>query len=107
MTLLRPLPSVFALLLLAAHLLRWGGPVLVLLVLLAIALAFIHRAWAARTLQVILGLACLEWLRTAWVLTLERHAAGGPVLRLLAILIGVAAFTGWAAWLAGRGRQGR
>ena len=105
MTFLRLLPSVLALLLLAAHLLRWGGPGLALPVLLAIALVFIRRIWAARALQAILGLACLEWLRTAWVLAVERRAAGAPFLRMLAILLVVAAFTAGAAWLAGPGRK--
>lgn len=107
MTFLRLLPSVLALLLLAAHLLRWGGPGLVLPILLAIVLVFIRRVWAARALQAILGLACLEWLRTAWVLAVERQAAGVPYLRMLAILLAVAAFTAGAAWLAEpRLRQG-
>lgn len=101
MTFLRTFSSILALLLLAAHLLRWGGPALVLPVLLAVALAFLRQVWAARTLQAILGLAFLEWLRTAWVFTAERQATGAPFLRMLAILLVVAAFTAGAAWLAG------
>ncbi len=102
MALMRPLTSVLSLLLLAAHLLRWGGPLVLLPVLAALALPFLRAAWAGPALQAVLGLGCLEWLRTAGVLAAERQAAGLPFLRMLAILLAVAAFTGWAAWLAGR-----
>lgn len=105
MTLLRTTTTLLSLLLLGAHLLRWGGLLVVPLVLAAMTLPFLRAAWSARLLQGVLTLACLEWLRTAWVLAVERQAAGLPILRMLTILLAVAIFTGGAAWLAGRARK--
>ena len=99
MNALRAAAAFLALLLLGAHLLRWAGPLL--LVLAALVLPFLRPVRAVRLLQGLLGLACLEWLRTAWMLAGERAAAGQPFLRMLAILLAVAAFSGWAAWFAG------
>lgn len=105
MTPLRAASALLALVLLGAHLLRWGGMLVVPLALAALALPFLRARWAGRTLRAVLGLGCLEWLRTSWVLAAERQAAGAPFLRMLAILLTVGAFTGWAAWLAGRQRE--
>ncbi len=101
MNALRAAAALLALLLLGAHLLRWAGPLLLLPVLAALVLPFLRSVRAVRLLQGLLGLACLEWLRTAWVLAGERAAAGLPFLRMVAILLAVAAFSGWAAWFAG------
>ncbi len=101
MNALRAAAAFLALLLLGAHLLRWAGPLLLLPVLAALVLPFLRSVRAVRLLQGLLGLACLEWLRTAWMLAGERAAAGQPFLRMLAILLAVAAFSGWAAWFAG------
>jgi hypothetical protein len=105
MTVLRILIVLLALLLLGAHLLRWGGAPLALLPLLLFPLAFLGAPWARRTLQSALGLAALEWLRTAFVLSSERQAQGAPYLRMLAILLCVAVFSAWAAWHSGRARN--
>lgn len=78
-------------LLLAAHLLRWGWLAPAALVLAAPLLM------PVRLLQGLLWLGCLEWLRMAWVLAAARSAEGEPFGRMLAILVGVAAFTAWAA----------
>jgi hypothetical protein len=91
-----------ALLLLSAHFFRagWYFPAAASFAL--IALLFVSRPWAARVLRALLLLGALEWLRTAWVLTTHRVAAGQPYVRMLVILGAVAAVTVLAALLAGR-----
>jgi hypothetical protein len=88
-----------ALLLLAAHFFRAGLIPLTALCVVLVALLFIRATWAVRTLQTVLALGTLEWLRTAWVFAAARAAQGQPYGRLLAILGAVAAVTALAAWL--------
>lgn len=90
-------PPVIALLLLAAHFFRAGNDVALLASLLAFALVFVRRPWAARTLQAALLLGAAEWLRSAVSLVLARKAMGEPFLRLALILGAVAAFTALSA----------
>ncbi len=90
---LRALPACLALLLLGAHLLRLGDLAPVLLCLALMPLAFVTRPWARRTLQVVLVLATLEWLRALVALRALRVDLGLPWLRMTAILLVVAAFT--------------
>jgi hypothetical protein len=82
----RGLLPALALLLLAAHFFRAGLPPLAALCVTAVGLLFVRATWAARTLQALLGLGTLEWIRTAWVFATARAAAGQPYGRLLAIL---------------------
>lgn len=100
MQILRFIACILSLLLIAAHLLRWGGPPLAALPLLLVPLVFLRADWAGRVLQAALGLAALEWVRTAVVIAQERQAAGAPFLRMLLILAAVAATTALAAWMA-------
>lgn len=93
-----------ALVLLAAHLLHAGWWPLATLALLLIALLFVRRRWAARALQVVLVVASIEWLLTAWGLAQMRMAHGQPYLRLLLILGVVALLTALAAWVIQRPR---
>jgi hypothetical protein len=86
-----------ALLLLAAHFYRAGLWPLAVVVVLASGLLRVPRRWAARTLQALLLLGAFEWLRTLAAFAAERIGAGQPYLRLTAILVGVALFTGGAA----------
>lgn len=94
-------PAGIALLLLSAHLLRAGQPVLAALPVAAVGLLFVRTRWAARVLQAVLLVGAAEWLRTAWVFAAARAAAEQPYARLLLILGTVVAFTGLAAWLLG------
>lgn len=87
------LPVFVSALLLAAHFSRANMTPLVLLSLGFPALLLIRRRWAARTVQVLLLLGGVEWLRTLWVLAWRRSASGDPWARLVAILAVVAAFT--------------
>jgi len=79
-------PAVLSLLLLAAHFSRAGLLPLSLLSLALIALVFIPRRWAALTLQVVLVLGALEWVRTIVVLVQVRMDAGMPAIRMALIL---------------------
>jgi hypothetical protein len=90
---LRLLPAALALLVLGAHFLRAGYAALVAAALAVVALLFVRRPWAARTVQGALVLAVLEWLRTLALLAGERRAAGAPYLRMTLILAAVALAT--------------
>jgi hypothetical protein len=83
--------AVVSLLVLAAHFLRGGHPVLTLALLLAPLLLAGRRPWALGTLQVVLALGTLEWLRTLVILAAERLRNGEPLLRMALILAAVAA----------------
>ncbi len=83
--------------LLAAHFYRAGQLMLAIASLALIALLAVPRRWAARTAQIALALGALEWLRTLAVFAAERLSAGQPYLRLVAILLAVAAFTASSA----------
>jgi hypothetical protein len=91
-----------ALLLLAAHFFRAGLMPLAVLCIVLLALLFSRAIWAVRTLQLVLALGTLEWIRTAWVFSAARAAQGQPYGRLLAILGAVAALTAVAALLLSR-----
>lgn len=96
---LRLMPAAVGLLLIAAHFLRAGLPLVCgALVVMGVLLA-VRRPWSGRVLQVTLALACLEWLRTLAVLSRVRLAEGAPWLRMALILAAVALWTAWAAWL--------
>jgi glucose dehydrogenase len=82
-----------ALLLLAAHLVHAGWVPLAGLALLLIGLLFVRRAWAARALQVVLAVATVEWVLTAYSLAQLRLEHGQPYLRLVLILGAVALLT--------------
>jgi len=86
------LPAV-ALALLAAHFLRGSELALASAAVLALALLFLPRPWAARTAQAALGLGVIEWLRTLAALVAQRISSGEPWLRLAAILGAVALLT--------------
>jgi len=90
---LRLLPTALALVVLGAHFLRAGDFALVVVTLAVVALLFVRRSLAARTVQSALVLGTLEWLRTLALLAGERRAAGAPYLRMTLILAGVALAT--------------
>ena len=93
MTALRLFPVTLALLVLGAHFLRAGKLELVAAALAAVALLFVRRPWAARAVQIALGLGTLEWLRTLILLAGERRAASEPYLRMTFILGAIALAT--------------
>ena len=90
MTFLALLPVGLSILVLAAHFFRAGQFVLCAAMLGLLGLTAVRRPWAARTLQVVLVLGALEWLRTMAGFVSERQLEGRPFVRLAAILTGVA-----------------
>jgi hypothetical protein len=93
------IPVYLSLLLLAAHFLRAGWIPAVALALLSPFILIVKRKWAARTIQIILMLASVEWIRTLLAIMAQRRAAGEPWQRMAAILGGVALFTACSALL--------
>lgn len=99
MTFLLLLPAALSALVLAAHFLRMGNPVLTLYALAVVALLFARRRWAARVVQVGLLLGALEWLRAMTTMLGERRSLGLPYARMVVILGSVAAVAALAALL--------
>jgi hypothetical protein len=93
MSVLRTLLVVLSSLLLAAHFLRDGQLLLVLVSLALIALLFVRRPWSRRLTQAVLLLGALEWARTTVTLLQERQALGAPWGRMVLILGTVALVT--------------
>ena len=104
----RRLPAVLAMLLLAAHFLREGRLAVTILCVAPGALALVARPWAVRLMRGVLVVGSVIWSVTAWQLAQARMAAGSPHARMLIILLAVAAFTALAAWLLpGARREGQ
>jgi len=86
----RLIPVIISLLLLAAHYYRAGFIPLVVVAGAGVLILFIRRPWAARIVQVLLIIAGIEWVRTAFKLVETRLAMGMPWMRLSFILGGAA-----------------
>lgn len=93
MNLVRLLPVVLSLLLLAAHFLRMGTLPVVAACLGLCGLLLVRRPWVARTIQAVLVLAAAEWARTLWVFVAIRRDLGLPWTRMAVILGSVAVLT--------------
>lgn len=96
---LRLFLPVLACVVLAAHFYRAQLLPLALLSAMLPLLLAVPRAWAVRVLQVALVLGALEWLRTLAEFSAIRIAMGQPYLRLMLILLAVAAFTAASAFV--------
>ena len=90
MTALLLILPILRLLALGAHFFRAGNYFFVVLVLVALGLLLVRRAWAARVIQVVLILASLEWAQTALRIRALRETMGQPAERMLIILGSVA-----------------
>ncbi len=97
MTSLQLMPAALSAVVLAAHFLRAGNPVLFLAALSVIVLMFVRHALAARLIRLGLFLGTIEWLRTLTVLVSVRRQSGQPFTRLALILGAVAAVTAASA----------
>ena len=94
MNIIRLLPVFFSSLLMAAHCLRSGSPIFVWCSLAFPFLLLFPKKWAARTVQICLLIAMLEWLRTLFVIANQRIDMGLSWRRLAIILGSVAVLTG-------------
>src|SRR5947209_4089301 len=97
MKLLRLLPLLLSAVVMAAHFLRTGNLLIVALILCAPLLLLTRRRSAVVALQIGLGIAALEWIRTALTIAHERAAIGAPTTRMFVILGAVALFTAISA----------
>lgn len=97
MVVLRLIPVLLSMLLLAAHFSRAGSPLLGLIALLFPLILLVRRPWAARTVQVVLVLGGLEWLRAMRGYVSQRMTTGEPWGRLVLILGVVALLTAASA----------
>lgn len=93
MSFLLLLPALVSLLLLGAHTMRLGMPVLMALPIGVLLLLCWPRKWVARLAQAILVLGALEWVRATLVYVSARLDLGMPWGRLAIILGSVALFT--------------
>lgn len=91
--LVRFLPVILSCLLMAAHVLRTVGLTAALVVMLLPLVLSVRQPWVPLFMQGALGLAVLEWVRTAVVLAQGRMAEGEPWLRMVVILGAVVAVT--------------
>lgn len=92
-------PVVLSLIVLGAHFMRYGNAIGVIGALLLIALLTVRQPWVARTMQVVLIVGALEWVRTLYELAQVRAALGQPFTRMIVILGVVAAVTFCSALL--------
>jgi hypothetical protein len=97
-------PVVLSLMVLAAHFLRGGHLLTVVLLLMLLGLLALRRRWVPRLVQVALLLGAAEWLRTLAELVTWRARAGQPASRLVLILGTVAVVTGLSALVFGSAR---
>ena len=93
MVVIRLLPVILSFGLLAAHFSRADLFPLVIVSIAVLLLLFIRRAWAARTLQLLLLMGALEWIRAMLGYIEIRKSIGDDWTRLAIILIVVALLT--------------
>jgi len=93
MSFLLLLPAILSLLLLAAHSMRLGMPILLAVPLGTLLLLAWPRKWVARLAQMVLVLGALEWLRATFAYVSARQDLGMPWGRLAIILGSVALVT--------------
>jgi len=101
MSFLRILPAQFSLLLITAHFMRLGFPMIIILPLMVLLMLGLLVPWSQFRAVLTLPLAAYSviWALTTWNLVQARIADGQPWLRLAAILGSVTLFTAWSAWL--------
>jgi len=96
---LRILPFIISMILMAAHFLREGNVILVIIFLAVPLILFIKKRWALLSALIFDLAAVLLWALTAFELVQARLAAGADWIRMFLILLAVAAFTAWAGYL--------
>ncbi len=88
-----------SMLLVAAHFLRNGNYLLVAICLALPLLLLIKRRWSLRLVQGALLIAAGVWVQTLSVIARQRIASGRPWGAAAVILLSVAAYTLFTAWL--------
>jgi len=93
MNILRLLPVILAFGLLAAHFSRANMPPAVVVSLIIPFLLLIRKPWIARSIQILLMLGALEWIRSMFGYIQVRKEIGEDWGRLAIILVSVALLT--------------
>lgn len=96
---IRLLPAILSFLLLAAHFLREANMMLLIISALLPFLLFWRTTNVVKFLQFCLLLTAFEWLRTGYQILEFRLAMGESWLRMVIILLLVALFSLYSAWL--------
>jgi hypothetical protein len=96
-TALRLTPLILSALVIAAHFFREANDGFVVFALVVPLLLITRAKWAVVAVQLLLALAAVEWIRTAFAIAHERAAFGAPTTRMFAILGSVALFTALSA----------
>jgi hypothetical protein len=94
---LRVTPLVISTLVIAAHFFRSGNYGFVIFALVCPLLLWTRQRWAVVAVQVLLGIAAIEWIRTAVSIAWDRAALGAPTTRMFVILGAVALFAALSA----------
>ncbi|MCJ7558455.1 MAG: hypothetical protein MUP90_16290 [Gammaproteobacteria bacterium] len=94
MNIVRLLPAILSLLLLAAHFFRSGMEILTGVCAVLPLLLFFRQRWVPPVIQVALILGVVEWLHTLYSFAQVRIAMDQPWTRLAVILGAVALLTG-------------
>ena len=103
MIVLRLLPVILSTLLFTAHLMRFNGFPLAIVVITLLLTLFIRKSRIIRLWQILLALAALKWVIIAIELIHMRIAFDLPYLRLAIILIAVVIFNVFSIfWLQNR-----
>ncbi len=97
MNILRVLPVILAFGLLAAHFSRADMLPAVIVSLLTPFLLLIRKAWIARSIQILLVIGALEWIRSMFGYIQVRKEIGEDWGRLAIILVAVALLTACSA----------
>ena len=97
MNIIRLLPVIFSFLILSAHFSRGDIFVLSIICFLIPFLLFIRQGWVVRTIQILLIIGSIEWVRTLFIYINERQAIGEPYIRLVIIIGIIVLFTGLSA----------
>ena len=93
MNFVRLIPVFISFLLLAAHFLRAGQTIVVVILLAMLFLLFLKKYWVPWVIQVVLLLGAVEWLRTLMSVAQVRIGMDMPWMRMAVILGVVALFT--------------
>ena len=89
MNILRLIPAILSLLLLAAHYYRAGLLPVAVVIVVSLFMLIFRRQWPLRIARVLLFAGTFEWIRVTFLLTSARQAAGAPWVRLAMILAAV------------------
>lgn len=92
-TTLRVTPLVLSAVVMAAHFFREANYGFVVFALVVPLLLLRREKWAVWSVQLLLVVGAVEWIRTAFSIAHERAAFGAPTTRMFLILGAVAAFT--------------